>query len=130
MDFRLAAKHGLWRAGTCVIAFGYLMAVSCLGQTSLRVDRHEAIWVRWAFVTLLVTLLTIAANVRMVRRGKAWKPTHGFIAMSITTVTKVVVTVLAVVFFPVTFIVLCWRGGKNLTRDQQAQLWFSTMPFR
>jgi heme/copper-type cytochrome/quinol oxidase subunit 2 len=130
MDFRLAAKHGLWRVATCVVAFGYLMAVSCLGQTSLRVDRHESIWVRWAFVTGVVTLVTIAANVRLVRRGKAWKPTHGFIESFITTVTRVVVMVLAVVFFPVTFIVLCWRGGKNLTRDQQADLWFSSMPFR
>ena len=48
---------------------------------------------------MVVPLVTIAANVRLVRRGKAWKPLRGFIETFINTVMEVVVALLAVVFF-------------------------------
>lgn len=43
---------------------------------------------------------------------------------------KIVVAVLAVVFFPVTIIVLAARCGQHLTPQQRAALYLSSTPFR
>lgn len=130
MLVRKFAKNVVWRIAACMVVFGYVLAVSFLGQTLLRLDRDELIWRQWAAGTSGMLLAAIAFHVFVVRRLSCWKPERAWLTRTITVFVKIVVPVLAVVFFPVTIIVFAARRGRHLTPEQRASLYLSSTPFQ
>lgn len=126
MRLGIFVKAMMWRLGACSVAFGYVFAVACLGQMSLRIDRHEPMWVWWAACTAAVTVLTSLAHRLLGRRGVSWKPKHALISSTLGLVGRIAVLCVAIVFFPVTLFVLLIRRGTRLTPEQRVLWWAAT----
>jgi hypothetical protein len=130
MKVRLFAQHLAWRAGTCLIVFAYVLCISFLGQMLLRIERDEAIWVRWAIGTAAITVGTALVHAWFARHAQTWKPTRHLIGGTIEIAARIMIVVLAVVFFPITIFVWLIRRGRIMTPEQR-ELWFhSTASFR